>query len=226
MICLQLFRKVLTLSSYSANYLQDKHLDIGIAIDHIDTLRMSLSKTDLFDEIWDTAKALVDEHKISQPLEKCRRSCRYDADNAKVWDKSDYKEKLYLPVISLFIAELDRRFSKESCSVLMAMSALVHTSKDFLNIQVFSPFVNLYGLNEELLKCEFTVFTNQYWKKNQQLNTMLDIINFIEPHKVVYIELYKAYQIACTIPVTTAETERSFSCMKRIKTYLRSTRGA
>ena len=54
---------------------------------------------------------------------------------------------------------------------------------------------------------------------------MLDIINFIEPHKVVYIELYKAYQIACTIPVTTAETERSFSCMKRIKTYLRSTMG-
>ena len=54
---------------------------------------------------------------------------------------------------------------------------------------------------------------------------MLDVINFIEPHKVVYIELYKAYQIACAIPVTTAETERSFSCMKRVKTYLRSTMG-
>ena len=88
---------------------------------------MSLSKTDLFDEIWDTAKALVDEHKISQPLEKRRRNCRYDADNAKVWDKLYYKEKLNLPVNSLFIAELDRRFSKESCSVLMAMLALVHT---------------------------------------------------------------------------------------------------
>ena len=36
----------------------------------------------------------------------------------------------------------------------MAMSALVPTSKDFLNIQVFSPFANHYGLNEELLKCE------------------------------------------------------------------------
>ena len=59
--------------------------------------------------------------------------------------------------------------------------------------QVFSPFANHYGLNEELLKCEFTVFSNQYWKKNPQLNTMLDVINFIEPHKVVYIELYKAY---------------------------------
>ena len=51
----------------------------------------------------------------------------------------------------------------------------------------FRPFANHYGLNEELLKCEFTVFSNQYWKKNPQLNTMLDVINFIEPHKVVYI---------------------------------------
>ena len=28
---------------------------------------------------------------------------------------------------------------------------------------------------------------------------------------------------SCTIPVTTAESERPFSCMKRVKTYLRST---
>ena len=182
-------------------------MDIGIAIEHIDTIRMSFSKTDLFDEIWDTAKALVDEHDIPQPLEKRRRSCRYDTDHAKVWDKSYYKEQLYEPIISLFIAELDRRFSKESSSVLIAMSALVLIFEDFLSIQVFSTFANRHVLNEELLMCEFTVFSN----------TMLDVINFIEPHKVVYIELYKAYQIACAILVTTAETKRSFSCMKRVK---------
>ena len=55
------------------------------------------------------------------------------------------------------------------------------------------------------------------------LKTMLEVINFIEPHKVVYTELYKTYQNACTIPVTTAENERSFSSIKRVKTYLRST---
>lgn len=77
-------------------------------------------------------------------------------------------------------------------------------------------------MNEELLNSEFIVFSNQYRKANPQLNTILEVINFIEPHKMVYTELYKTYQIACTIPVTTAENERSFSCMKRVKTYLRS----
>ena len=78
-VCLQLFRKVLTLTSYSANYMQDKQMDICIAVDHIDTLKLSLSGKDVFDEIWDTAKALIDEHEIPQPIEKRRRRCRDDS---------------------------------------------------------------------------------------------------------------------------------------------------
>ena len=74
-----------------------------------------------------------------------------------------------------------------------------------------------YHLNEELFNGEFTVFSNQYRNANPQLKTMLEVINFIEPHKVVYTELYKTYQtyhIACT------ENERSFSCMKRVTTWV------
>ena len=52
---------------------------------------------------------------------------------------------------------------------------------------------------------------------------MLDVLRFIEPHRACYVQLHTAYQIACTIPITTAENERSFSCLKRVKTYLRST---
>ena len=53
---------MLTLTSYSANYLQHNHVDMGIAVDHIDTLKMSLSAEDLFEEIWDTARVLIDEN--------------------------------------------------------------------------------------------------------------------------------------------------------------------
>ena len=42
------------------------------------------------------------------------------------------------------------------------------------------------------------------------------------PHRVCYSQLYTAFLIAAVIAVTTAENERSFSCMKRVKTYLRS----
>ena len=47
-------------------------------------------------------------------------------------------------------------------------------------------------------------------------------LHFIEPYKTSYFQLYKPMAISATIPVITAENERSFSCLKRTKTYLRS----
>ena len=48
-----------------------------------------------------------------------------------------------------------------------------------------------------------------------QLNTM----------SVAFSEVVKLFQIAATIPVSTASNERFFSVLKRVKTYLRTTMG-
>lgn len=48
---------------------------------------------------------------------------------------------------------------------------------------------------------------------------------FLEPCCEVFHELFRLYKIAVTIPVSTASCERSFSALKLIKTYLRSTMG-
>ena len=89
-INLQLFRKVLTLSLYSENYLQDEHIDIRIAIDHIDTLRMSLGKICLM-------KSWIQRRHLSMYIKSHSRSKNvleviemiFHADNARVCDKSD-----------------------------------------------------------------------------------------------------------------------------------------
>ena len=72
------------------------------------------------------------------------------------------------------------------------------------------------------MKNECDVFTVQFTNSSPECKNLLDILQFLEPHRVCYAQLYKAYQIACTIPTTTVENERSFSCMKRVKTFLRS----
>ena len=50
-----------------------------------------------------------------------------------------------------------------------------------------------------------------------------DVFQFLMPYREAYRQLYKAYSIAATLPVTSATNERSFSCLNLIKTYLRST---
>ena len=53
--------------------------------------------------------------------------------------------------------------------------------------------------------------------------TLTEFLRFINPYKEALRELFRLCIIAVTIPATSASAERSFSALKGIKTYLRST---
>lgn len=53
-------------------------------------------------------------------------------------------------------------------------------------------------------------------KDNFDIDSIVSEIN-----KIVFPNLYKLLQVALTIPVSSASCERSFSVMRRIKTWLR-----
>ena len=54
--------------------------------------------------------------------------------------------------------------------------------------------------------------------------TTLEMLTFLNDNELceIYPNLWIALRIACTLPVTVATAERSFSKLKLIKTYLRS----
>ena len=52
---------------------------------------------------------------------------------------------------------------------------------------------------------------------------LIAFTRFIAQFDEAFYELNRLALIACTIPVTSAQSERSFSCLKLIKTHLRTT---
>ncbi len=54
-------------------------------------------------------------------------------------------------------------------------------------------------------------------------NKLLAFATFVMDYRDAFNELSKLLRIACTLPVTSAEAERSFSCLKLVKTHLRTT---
>ena len=61
--------------------------------------------------------------------------------------------------------------------------------------------------------------------EQKELECTSDAFLSLIPLKAVFPQLTKLLRIAMTIAVSTAHCERSFSALKRIKSYLRSTMG-
>ena len=69
---------------------------------------------------------------------------------------------------------------------------------------------------------------NALWQKTlvpSTLSTLSDVFLFLCSLQAAFPNLIELIRIAMTIVVSTAHCERSFSALKRIKTYLRSTMG-
>jgi hypothetical protein len=78
---------------------------------------------------------------------------------------------------------------------------------------------------EEKLKNELSViYRNDTFK---DISSVCDFFTFFTKYSFEesFSEVYKVLQIALTTPVSTAEAERSFSTLKRIKTFLRNSMG-
>lgn len=54
-------------------------------------------------------------------------------------------------------------------------------------------------------------------------STFIDALN--KCNKIIFPNIYNILKLCATIPITVASAERSFSSLKRIKTYLRNSTG-
>ncbi|XP_050059853.1 uncharacterized protein LOC126551123 [Aphis gossypii] len=129
-----------------------------------------------------------------------------------------WRRVAYMSVIDSVIRNLKYRFSKES--LLMASSVESFIKMDFLaSLYFINHYKNVLVVDIHALKSEMTVARNcmDTIKPDFDIN---NISKVIEKH--VYPNLYKLLQVAISIPISSATCERSFSSMRRIKNWLRT----
>jgi hypothetical protein len=109
----------------------------------------------------------------------------------------------------------------------LALADIVFSSSPIrANIELVSDF---YGIDGELLGSEKNVFENidaDYGPDPERKNVAKIVRRMFENgvHEVLPV-VYKVFSILATIPATSCSAERSFSALRRLKTYLRSTMG-
>ena len=108
---------------------------------------------------------------------------------------------------------------------MCSIQALSPSSNTFLDLDTLQPLLQHYEIDEADMLIEVPQV------KRIVSNTpdpdkplcIYDLLDIFLPLKVAFPTFLKTLKLALTLCVTSSSCERSFSCLKRLKGYLRST---
>lgn len=139
--------------------------------------------------------------------------------------ENEFRSKIYYCILDQVINELEKRFDNNS-AILNGISSLDPNSKLFLNVSLLLPLAQSYNCEIETLKSELQILPkslkNYENKFTTKINYIFNLYDFLNEYQIAFSELHKLCLISITIPVSSAGCERTFSCLKRVKNYLRN----
>ena len=172
-----------------------------------------------------------------------RIPARYDNDRASDTTHhatpADVFRKEYFEVIDVITGELDKRFEKGALKIprqtdKLNLSAANWTTHGELPID--EEVLTFYkdDANSEQLRRQISMLPDLIrevtkageFKGLKTVSTVRSLASIIKSSTIgigMFAEVVKLLRIFMTVPVSTATAERSFSALRRLKTYLRST---
>ncbi|KAF0027018.1 hypothetical protein F2P81_019759 [Scophthalmus maximus] len=138
-----------------------------------------------------------------------------------------FRTSIFYAVLDTMLSELNRRFAKPNCEIMLGIQALNPSSNTFCQEEALFAFASIYECNTDDLKHEVyqmkRILERKVKSGIQKPSSIVELTKIIEPFKEVFHELFRLCKIDIAILVSTASCERSFSTLKLIKTHLRST---
>lgn len=198
--------------------LQNKFTDIVRARNLLQTTLDKLREFRNGNDYFDTIYKKLD---ITDMQSKRRKGC-------EMKDKQQQLRQIFFEILDIIINQIQVRFSDIE---------KLHFF-DLLNVSKFSSFAEHFPdallktltkqynfFNEELLKNELIVlYGNNIVENCTSPHEMLKCFHDNDLQSCMP-EVFKLLNVTVVLPVTSASTERSFSALKRIKTYIRNSTG-
>uniref|UniRef100_H2ZWI3 HAT C-terminal dimerisation domain-containing protein n=1 Tax=Latimeria chalumnae TaxID=7897 RepID=H2ZWI3_LATCH len=229
LICLVIWHEILTEINRISKYLQDPKVQIGTALDMIDAAQKFLTNyhKNGFEETKCVATELADSLGIHPefPLQH-KRSFDYESGDEPIHSSTaDFKvDFFFYRLVDVALSSLDLMEKHDKLfGFLYNIKDLEGIDTDHLNKQCMDLQLALTG-TEEVSDVDGINLVNKVHSLSKILPTnstaSLDALHYT--HKSGLEKIYPNVSVALTVPVTVASSERSFSKLKLIKSYLRS----
>ena len=139
--------------------------------------------------------------------------------------KSLFRVTNFYDPVDRILSELRTRFNGKGHEVLSNLTEVVFESQ--VTDKVFETVSQFYDLDLEILKADHKLFQHFKEKIDNFNLTAAELFQQLSDQSLIQLlpEFSKALKIFSILPVSSCEAERSFSSLRRLKTYLRNTMG-
>lgn len=212
--------------------LQKVSLNYRLACTSVDTILSSIKgarNTDAFLSLWKDANEKSHTLQLSPPKLSRPRKIPLKLGGGETCNFSDIQEKfrvLYYEVVDQTITSLKTRFPPET------MSHLVKMEQFLLGLEDNSYVISKYGDDFDGIRLTLhrDILLDVIKQHNVTLNSFESVVQYLSraDDKCVALknmipEYVKLLKLLLTLPVSICTAERSFSALRRLKTYTRST---
>lgn len=179
----------------------------------------------LFVEAQDLAEKLGTD--IKAPRTVSRQTLR---DNYEGTDEEYFRRTVYIPLLDSITTDLKDRLSVDTMNLFglgVFMPKSEYTQEDIFNVKKLSEFYSHYlGVPASTVVTEYQLWISK-WKRELRENSDLKVPSCVVTSiEVCDYDLYPnvntLLKILATLPISAATSERSFSTLRRVKTWLRA----
>ena len=198
-----------------------------LLVSHLKSLRTDAKYNAFYEEVIRTSEGLTSEPTIPRQRKLPKRLD--DGANPHVYltPKDRFRHK-YFETLELAVGEIERRFNQEDIGVINSLeSFLIDNAND--NSTSMPDNLETYlkdtGFDLQRLKVQVPMLpsviktSSQAIKQVTSVRTIVGAMAESDIYKGMLPEINRLLKLYLTFPVTTATAERSFSSLRRVKTY-------
>lgn len=213
--------------------LQASELCVVDSLTQIETVSNGLqdSRDTKFNLIWKNSKAMVTELGIQEPqlLRQRKIPKRLDSnlsENHVFKSVEDLYRKNYYEIFDQDVSSSKSRFDTDNAKFFKTLEKFA--TGDLTDNNAVNKIIEFYkgDFDKETLCSDRELFLSLVKRKNAKASNLKQIVEFLKANDWcvdTLPEFSRFIRLLLTTPGSSCSTERSFSVLRRIKTYLRST---